>query len=132
MRLIGSLLIGCIFLANAFINQRVSVKNKPLYSQLNIDDDSLTTIANGVGLMTLYLPTIMRHNEACSTDEDCPFIMRCCELGQHNFCCTPNNYIKLSYAYSNQFIQHISEPGESREEKEEKEKDKEHILLSEK
>ena len=125
MRLIVGLLIGCIFVANAFVNQRASVKNKPLYSQLNLDEDSLSTIANGVGIITLYLPTIMRHNEPCSTDDDCPFIMRCCELGEHHFCCTPNNYITMAYAYRNQFIQHISE---QREESEQKEKDKEHVI----
>ena len=129
MGLISGLLIGCIFVANAFVNQRVPIKNNPLYSQFNLDDESLSTIANGVGIMTLYLPTIMRHNEPCSTDDDCPFIMRCCELGEHQFCCTPNNYIKMAYAYSNQFVRHISEPIE---ENEQKEKDKEHVILSKK
>ena len=42
MRLIGSLIIGYIFVANAFISQRVSIKHKPpVYSQLTLDDESL-------------------------------------------------------------------------------------------
>ncbi len=56
--------------------------------------------------LLLLIPTMTRHNEICQTDDDCPLIMRCCEIGQDKYCCTPNNFVKMSYAFQNQEIQH--------------------------
>lgn len=50
------------------------------------------------------LPMIFRNNEICENEEDCPYIMRCCQIGEEKFCCTPNNYIKLEYAYVKKVI----------------------------
>ena len=50
------------------------------------------------------LPIIFRNNEPCQNDDDCPYIMRCCQIGDNKFCCTPNNYNKLEYAYIKELI----------------------------
>ena len=50
------------------------------------------------------LPIIFKNNEPCQNDVDCPYIMRCCQIGEEKFCCSPNNYIKLEYAYAKEII----------------------------
>ena len=54
--------------------------------------------------LLVLLPTFVRHNEICKTDEDCPLIMRCCEVGTNKYCCTPNNFVKMNLAYQDQEI----------------------------
>lgn len=54
--------------------------------------------------LLLLIPTFSRHNEPCKTDDDCPMVMRCCELGNNKYCCTPNNFVKMNLAYQNQEI----------------------------
>jgi hypothetical protein len=56
------------------------------------------------GLILLSLPIIYRNNDKCNVDDDCPYIMKCCQIGNVNYCCTPNNYIKLEYAYIKNYI----------------------------
>jgi hypothetical protein len=67
-------------------------------------NNMLTTITT----FGYFLPKLLKHNEKCATDDDCPFIMRCCEIGLSKYCCTPNNYIKIDLAYQNQEIKKIS------------------------
>ena len=52
----------------------------------------------------LSLPIIYRNGEKCNSDNDCPHIMRCCQIGNIQFCCTPNNYIKLDFSYAKNYI----------------------------
>ena len=45
-----------------------------------------------------------KKEKICNTDDDCPDIMRCCEIGLRKYCCTPNNFVKLSFSFENQPI----------------------------
>ena len=61
----------------------------------NINNDILEYIYK-LPTLVLLIPTITRHNDNCKTDDDCALIMRCCEVGKKRYCCTPNNFVKMS------------------------------------
>jgi len=62
--------------------------------------DNISKLAS----LVLIIPTVTRHNDNCKTDDDCALIMRCCEVGKKRYCCTPNNFVKMSLAYQNEEI----------------------------
>ena len=68
-----------------------------------VNNDIVDQLTNYTPLLIL-IPRIMRHNEICKTDNDCPLIMRCCEVGTNKFCCTPNNFVKMNLAYQDEKI----------------------------
>jgi len=51
----------------------------PLH-RLHVVDNELTKLTS----LILLIPTVTRHNDNCKTDNDCPLIMRCCEVGIKN------------------------------------------------
>lgn len=53
----------------------------------------------------LLIPKMFKHNEICEKDDDCPLVMRCCQIGEKKYCCTPNNFVKMSLAFQDQEIQ---------------------------
>ncbi len=68
----------------------------------NVDVDfnqDLNYIVTSIGAIGYILPKLLRNNEICNTDDDCPLIMRCCEVGIKKFCCTPNNFVKIELSY---------------------------------
>lgn len=65
--------------------------------------DYLTTLTP----LLLLIPKIMRHDEICKKDDDCPLIMRCCEVGTNKYCCTPNNFVKMNYAFQDKEIKSV-------------------------
>ena len=65
------------------------------------ENDDLIKIC---GTMLLSLPIIFRNGEKCKSDNDCPSIMKCCQIGNYKYCCTPNNYVKLEFAYVKNYI----------------------------
>ena len=75
----------------------------PLQRLQVANNDFVVYLANLTPLL-LLIPTMSRHNEICKTDDDCPMIMRCCEIGEDKYCCTPNNFVKMNYAYQNKEI----------------------------
>ena len=93
--LLTALLVIPLHSFRAIPAQRFQVESKDFV-------DYLTTLTP----LFILISTIFRHNEICKTDDDCPLIMRCCEIGHDNYCCTPNNFVKLTYAFQNQEIQH--------------------------
>ena len=62
-------------------------------------NENLNNILMSIGTVGYFIPKLFRNNEKCKTDEDCPFIMKCCEVGLTRFCCSPNNYIKLKPSF---------------------------------
>ena len=42
--------------------------------------------------LLILIPSLTRNNQKCKNDDDCPFIMRCCEVGVNKFCCTPSHF----------------------------------------
>ena len=81
----------------------VRTQNKK--TKLKIQDNNIDTdIINGIGIIIMSLPTLMRQGGNCKNDDDCPFIMRCCKLGINNYCCSPNNFVSVDLAYIEQFI----------------------------
>tara|TARA_B100001287_G_scaffold276446_1_gene287290 strand:- start:5648 stop:6001 length:354 start_codon:yes stop_codon:yes gene_type:complete len=68
-------------------------------------NNMLNNMLTSITTIGYFLPKLLKHNEKCENDDDCPFIMRCCEIGLNKFCCSPNNYIKLELAYQKQGIE---------------------------
>lgn len=86
-------------LGYAFIrtqNKKVKIKLQDNY--LNND------LVNGLGIVILSIPAIMKEGGNCKKDDNCPLIMRCCKVGTNNYCCSPNNFVYLGYADNKQFI----------------------------
>ena len=66
---------------------------------------NIHTILTKIAAITiLSLPIIYRNEENCKIDDDCPHIMKCCQIGFYKYCCTPNNYIKLEPLYDTQNV----------------------------
>ena len=74
--------------------------------QTDVDfNNALNSVVTTVGAIGYFVPKLLRNNEICRTDDDCPLIMRCCEIGIKKYCCTPNNFVKMSLAFQDQEIQ---------------------------
>lgn len=71
---------------------------------LPIQNHNYNNIIPTVATIFSMLPIIFRNNQPCQNEDDCPYIMKCCQIGDNKFCCTPNNYIKLEYAYVKEII----------------------------
>ena len=54
----------------------------------------MNNIITTIGVSNYIAQTVLKNNINCNTDDDCPYIMRCCQT-KTNYCCTPNNYIKM-------------------------------------
>lgn len=71
-------------------------KHTPLPMQ-DIDfNEDLNNILVTIGVIGYSLPKIIRKVKSCEKDEDCPSELRCCDVDNTKFCCTPDNYLKLS------------------------------------
>lgn len=64
----------------------------------------IETIITSLFVFIGSLPFIFRNNESCYTDYDCPMFMKCCNMLDNRYCCTPNKYIYLKPAYVEQQI----------------------------
>lgn len=94
-----------IFLLS-FLTLPVNLPNNVRIEQADLDfNNALNTVATTVGAIGYLLPKMLRNNEICKTDDDCPLVMKCCEVGIKKYCCSPNNFVKMSLAYQNQEIQ---------------------------
>ena len=51
------------------------------------------TITTSLFVFIGSLPFIFRNNEPCFDDDDCPMIMKYCNMLDNRYCCTPNKYI---------------------------------------
>lgn len=79
-------------------------------NKVNIVDDiefnnNLNNIVCSIGAAGYLIPKFLRKDEICETDDDCPLIMRCCQVGKSKYCCTPNNFVKMDLAFSKQHIE---------------------------
>ena len=43
--------------------------------------------------LLLIIPSVSRNNQKCKNNDDCPFIMQCCEVGGNKFCCSPSHFL---------------------------------------
>ena len=92
-----------ILFINKKINTNINYKNNlKIISNENLNMNY--NIYDTIALLFVMLPYIYKNGENCNTDDDCPHIMRCCKIGTYNYCCTPNNYIKMEYAYIKNYI----------------------------
>ena len=66
----------------------------------------LNDVLVSIGTLGYFLPRYFKQEKSCREDDDCPDIMRCCEVGIKKYCCSPDNYIKLklNLAFQNQTI----------------------------
>ncbi len=79
--------------------------NKVKITQEDLDfNNQLNQIVLSSAALGYLIPKILKKGEYCEKDDDCPLIMRCCEVGKYNYCCTPNNFVKLTYAFAPQNI----------------------------
>ena len=75
--------------------------------KINLFDNNINTdnyIPKIFFVTLLSLPIIYRNGEKCISDEDCPNIMKCCQIGNIKYCCTPNNYVKLEFSYIKNYV----------------------------
>lgn len=75
-------------------------------NRFNIADDiefnnNLNNIVCSISAIGYILPKFLKKDEICETDDDCPLIMRCCQVANSKYCCTPNNFVKMDMAFSN-------------------------------
>tara|TARA_B100000424_G_C22936298_1_gene498217 strand:+ start:1244 stop:1555 length:312 start_codon:yes stop_codon:yes gene_type:complete len=75
--------------------------------RLQVANNDFVDYLTNLTPLLLLIPKIMRHDEICKNDDDCPLIMRCCEVGTNKYCCTPNNFVKMSYAFQDQEIKSV-------------------------
>tara|TARA_Y100000816_G_C25841507_1_gene439760 strand:+ start:89 stop:406 length:318 start_codon:yes stop_codon:yes gene_type:complete len=87
------------------INIGYAFIQKPIQKKMRLQDNYFDNdLVNGLGIVILSLPSLMKEGGNCKVDDDCPFIMRCCKVGTKNYCCSPNNFISVDLAYNKQFI----------------------------
>ena len=67
-------------------------------------NENLHNVLCSLGAMGVLIPKILKKDEICEVDDDCPLIMRCCQVGKKKFCCTPNNFVKMDLAFSHEYI----------------------------
>lgn len=61
----------------------------------DINTENINSIITTIGTAGILAPTLLKHNEICKTDDDCPLIMRCCKIINKNYCCSPNNFVHV-------------------------------------
>lgn len=59
-------------------------------------NEDLNNILVTVGLIGYSLQKVIQKVKSCEKDEDCPSELRCCDIDTTAFCCTPDNYLKIS------------------------------------
>ena len=64
----------------------------------------LNDVLVSVGAIGYFLPKYFKQEKICKIDDDCPDIMRCCEIGQKKYCCSPNNFVKMNLAFPNKEV----------------------------
>lgn len=92
----------CLLLAT-YTSKKNVIKPKMQASDIDFNEQ-LNTVLVSITTIGYFVPKFLRNNEICKTDDDCPLIMRCCEIGKDKYCCTPNNFVKLQYSYLDQEI----------------------------
>ena len=58
-------------------------------------NNALSNILVSIGTIGYLVPKLLRNDEICETDDDCPMIMRCCQIDVKKYCCTPNNFVNI-------------------------------------
>ena len=94
------LLLSLIFAVNCYMKTISNKNSYNVHKSDQIDGDFI----NGVGIIILTIPMMFKKGEQCKIDNDCPSIMRCCQIGKTNFCCSPHNYIKIETSYVNEYL----------------------------
>jgi hypothetical protein len=92
----------CLFLT-MYQGKKDVIKHNMQSTDVNFNEQ-LNTALVSITTIGYFIPRLLRNNEICKTDDDCPLIMRCCEIGKDKYCCTPNNFVKLQYSYLDEKI----------------------------
>ena len=99
MRLI--LLIFLIVCSDGFRIRIHKRSNKLLLFETHFDNEMI----NGISVILMTMPHLIKaKNGNCDRDEDCSSIQRCCKIGYKKYCCDPNNFIYLDYAFNKEYI----------------------------
>ena len=99
------LIILNISLINAFKKIYHNKHSNILYDTQIINEETINEFVKGLGFVILTTSTFTKHGGNCNIDDDCPNIMRCCQVATRKYCCSPNNYINLEPAYIKQYIE---------------------------
>jgi len=95
-------MLGILFLAF------FSIPLHQRFFQINNADvvfnDYLNDLLIGCSAAGYFLSNYWKKEKICNNDDDCPDIMRCCEIGMRKYCCSPNNFVKSSFSFENQPI----------------------------
>ena len=73
-------------------------------NQIPIDMIQYNPFITTIFIVIGSLPFLFRNNESCNDDDDCPYFMKCCNVMNEMYCCTPNNYLYMKPIYVEQNI----------------------------
>jgi len=95
------LLFFLLLCSDAFRKSSIVPRRCNKLSDTYLDND----LINGLGIVAITVPQIIKqYNGNCNIDNDCPLMQRCCKVVDKKYCCNPNNYLNIDYAYNKQFM----------------------------
>ena len=85
-------------LLSLLMNSKRIFRTPPLQvSPQDIDfNEYLNNILVTLGFIGYALPKAIQKIKTCESDDDCPSELHCCDVETTKFCCTPDNYLKIS------------------------------------
>ena len=85
----------CSFFIYSRPNKHMHVSMQITPQDIDFNED-LNNILVTIGIIGYSLQRVNQRVKSCARDEDCPSELRCCDVDNTKFCCTPDNYLKLS------------------------------------
>lgn len=93
------LLFLLVLSCDAFVNVLIKSKKCNKLCDTYLDYE----LMNGLGIAVITIPKFIKHKTGnCNIDNDCPWMQRCCKVGDNKYCCNPNNYLNVDYAHNKQ------------------------------
>ena len=80
------------------------IRNLRILDDINFNEN-LNNVLCSLGTIGYFIPKILKKEEKiCDVDDDCPLVLRCCQIGKKKYCCSPNNFVKMDLAYSKEHV----------------------------
>mgnify|MGYP001479715933 CR=1 FL=1 len=82
----------------------IPIRNLRVINDIDFNEN-LNNVLCSLGTIGYFIPKILKKEKICDVDDDCPLVLRCCQIGKKKYCCSPNNFVKMDLAYTNEHIQ---------------------------